>query len=202
MFMNDRELILISAIILVVVGFGAFIVFGTDVFAQDAISEDTAKNIVNATATASINVSAGDQVTVGKPKKYKQNGKSIWKVPVTYRGNNPTLAGKFNGDVTVPAKTTNGQFDITLGDGTHITGSLGPGGSINIQPAPTPAPTTAPTPTQQPSQPTKQSTPTPTVASQKETCPTCGGMGMINPSTTEMDPETCPTCGGTGYIYN
>ncbi len=154
--MENERTILIAVIILVVVGFGAFIVFGTDVFAQDAISEDTAKNIVNATATASINVSAGDQVTVGKPKKYKQNGKSIWKVPVTYRGNNPTLAGKFNGFVTVPAKTTNGQFDITLGDGTHITGSLGPGGSINIQPAPTPAPTTAP-PT-----PTSTSTPTPT----------------------------------------
>ncbi|AUB54722.1 MULTISPECIES: zinc-ribbon domain-containing protein [Methanobacterium] len=112
--------ILIGVIILLVSVFGAYIIFGTDVFAQEAISEEGAVNIVNNIVNNTTNNYPGEakNFVVSKPTKVKQNGKTVWQVPVKYIGTNPNIASVFNGkSVFIPTRGTkdaNGQIQVTL----------------------------------------------------------------------------------------
>ena len=123
-------ILLVGVIILLVSVFGAYIVFGTDVFAEDAISEEGAVNIVNNIVNNTTNNYPGEakNFVVSKPTKVKQNGKTVWQVPVKYTGTNQKIASVFNGNsIFIPTRGTtdaNGKIQITL--------TLPNGSTINI----------------------------------------------------------------------
>lgn len=117
---SGTVLLLIGVIILLVSVFGAYIVFGTDVFAEDAISEEGAVNIVNNIVNNTTNIYPGEakNFVVSKPTKVQQNGKTVWQVPVKYTGTNQKIASVFNGNsIFIPTRGTtdaNGKIQITL----------------------------------------------------------------------------------------
>lgn len=117
---SGTVILLVGVIILLVSVFGAYIVFGTDVFAAEAISEEGAVNIVNNIVNNTTNNYPGEakNFVVSKPKKVKQNGKPVWQVPVKYIGTNPKIASVFNGNsVFIPTRGTkdaNDQIRVTL----------------------------------------------------------------------------------------
>ncbi len=117
---SGTVLLLIGVIILLVSVFGAYIIFGTDVFAEDAISEEGAVNIVNNIVNNTTNNYPGEakNFVVSKPTKVKQNGKTVWQVPVKYTGTNQKIASVFNGNsIFIPTRGTtdaNGKIQITL----------------------------------------------------------------------------------------
>jgi hypothetical protein len=122
-------MLLIGVIVLIIAIFGAFIIFGTDVFAEEAISEEGATNIVNSTINSTITnyPEEAKNFQIGKAKKVKQSGKTVWQVPVKYIGTIPAIAGVWNGNpVFIPAKGTlgaNNQISaiVTLPNGSTIT---------------------------------------------------------------------------------
>ena len=117
--MENERFVWIAAIVLIGTLFLAYIIVGTDVFAQDTISEAGATNIVNnfINNTTSIYPTEAKNFQVGTPKKVKQNGIMVWLVPVTYIGTNKAISSKFNGNLVIPTQGTKdakGQLNIIV----------------------------------------------------------------------------------------
>jgi hypothetical protein len=142
---NDRFM-LIGVIVLLVAIFSAYIIVGTDVFAQNTISEQGATNIVNSTINNTTNMypAEANNFQVSKPKRVKQNGIMVWIVPVKYIGLNEAIKSKFNGNIEIPTKgildakgnikatgkmADNAPFDFTT-DKKGLNAAVAPGTTI------------------------------------------------------------------------
>ncbi|MDI6644543.1 MAG: hypothetical protein QME14_05730 [Methanobacteriaceae archaeon] len=132
---KDRSILPIVIIVIVIlVGaiFGSYILFGTDVFANEITAEE-AQVIINNVVNEGITDPA-EKATVGTPEKVTLNGVTSWRVPVTYTGKNKERLRKLNGSVTLPTKPpkegNNNVISIILADGTTIEVVTTPDGTL------------------------------------------------------------------------
>lgn len=186
----------IIIICLIVSVFLVFIIFATDVFAQDDISELGATNIVNVYIDNTLEEYPGEaqNIRVDPPVRVKENGMFVWKVKITYTGNNTALATIFSsggGYFTIPVRATKNadgtySFKIRLPNGQiiEVLASANGEGKVEFPEIVfSKAETDSPVDTGSTSQRSgSQST-------QQQTCNVCHGWGMGT---------ACPSCGKSG----